>query len=316
MADDQTDEILSRLRGISSDEKSEIGKMKCRIDDQARLIMMLKKRNDEYILANMALDKHSIELERQIEDLRDQLEEDERMKYKIEELRQTIEQLKTSNAQWELKEQEFNKRFLFQNDKYENVQQELLSFKNKIQTLEKLLEESYENIDRLKNDSKKQLNQKENLIDNQTIQMNQLQTQRKNLEQIVEEKEKTIQQIEQRHLIDLDQLKSNKTSLEKQIKQLEQRLQEYLTNEEKLRQKLTKTEHLLNEANQRFINEEERINCDVRVEKLQLKLIESQQKIENIEQEFLGYKNYTTTLLNKEKHLNERLQQLISGKTS
>ncbi|CAF3845717.1 unnamed protein product [Rotaria magnacalcarata] len=154
MADDQTDEILSRLRGISSDEKSEIGKMKCRIDDQARLIMMLKKRNDEYILANMALDKHSIELERQIEDL------------------------------------------------------------------------------------------------------------------------------------------------------------------QKLRQKLTKTEHLLNEANQRFINEEERVNCDVRVEKLQLKLIESQQKIENIEQEFLGYKNYTTTLLNKEKHLNERLQQLISGKTS
>ncbi|CAF4187961.1 unnamed protein product, partial [Rotaria magnacalcarata] len=73
------------------------------------------------------------------------------------------------------------------------------------------------------------------------------------LEQIVEEKEKTIQQIEQRHLIDLDQLKSNKTSLEKQIKQLEQRLQEYLTNEEKLRQKLTKTEHLLNEANQRFM---------------------------------------------------------------
>ncbi|CAF3386462.1 unnamed protein product [Rotaria socialis] len=303
MADDQTDEILSRLRGISSDEKSEIGKMKCRIDDQARLIMMLKKRNDEYILANMALDKHSIELERQIEDLRDQLEEDERMKYKIEELRQTIEQLKTSNVQWELKEQEFNKRFLFQNDKYENVQQELLSFKNKIQTLEKLLEESYENIDRLKNDSKKQLNQKENLIDNQTIQMNQFQTQRKNLEQIVEEKEKAIQQIEQRHLNDLDQLKSNKTSLEKQIKQLEQRLQEYLTNEEKL-------------PNQRFINEEERINCDVRVEKLQLKLIESQQKIENIEQEFLGYKNYTTTLLNKEKHLNERLQQLISGKTS
>ncbi|CAF3428505.1 unnamed protein product [Rotaria socialis] len=269
MADDQTDEILSRLR-----------------------------------------------VKRQIEDLRDQLEEDERMKYKIEELRQTIEQLKTSNVQWELKEQEFNKRFLFQNDKYENVQQELLSFKNKIQTLEKLLEESYENIDRLKNDSKKQLNQKENLIDNQTIQMNQFQTQRKNLEQIVEEKEKAIQQIEQRHLNDLDQLKSNKTSLEKQIKQLEQRLQEYLTNEEKLRQKLTKTEHLLNEANQRFINEEERINCDVRVEKLQLKLIESQQKIENIEQEFLGYKNYTTTLLNKEKHLNERLQQLISGKTS
>ena len=59
---EQSDDIISRLKGISSDEKSEMGKMKCRIDDQARLIMMLKKRNDEYILANMTLDKHSIEL--------------------------------------------------------------------------------------------------------------------------------------------------------------------------------------------------------------------------------------------------------------
>ncbi|CAF1080635.1 unnamed protein product [Rotaria sordida] len=142
---DQSDEIISRLRGISSDEKSEMGKMKCRIDDQARLIMMLKKRNDEYILANMALDKHSIELERQIEELRDKLEEEERLKDKIEELRKTIEQLKTLNIQWELKEQELNKRFLFENNKYENLQQELSSQYKKIQTLEKLLE-SNENV--------------------------------------------------------------------------------------------------------------------------------------------------------------------------
>jgi len=45
----QSDEILSRLKRISCDEKSEMGKMKCRIDDQARLIMMLKKRDDELV---------------------------------------------------------------------------------------------------------------------------------------------------------------------------------------------------------------------------------------------------------------------------
>ncbi|CAF3637783.1 unnamed protein product, partial [Rotaria sp. Silwood2] len=97
--------------------------------------MMLKKRNDEYILANMALDKHSIELERQIEELRDKFEEEDRMKDKIEELTQTIEQLKTLNVQWELKEQELNKRFLFENKKYENLQEDLSSQKKKIQTL-------------------------------------------------------------------------------------------------------------------------------------------------------------------------------------
>ncbi|CAF4173336.1 unnamed protein product [Rotaria sordida] len=89
-----------------------------------------------------------------------------------------------------------------------------------------------------------------------------------------------------------------------------------MTNEEKLRQKLTKTEHLLNEANQRFINEEERVNCDLRVEKAQLKYIESEEKIEKLQQEFIAYKNYTSSLLNKEKLLNERLQQLFNGKTT
>ena len=86
MAEHDSDEIISRLRGISSDEKSEIGKMKCRIDDQAKLIMMLKKRNDDYILSNMTLDKHAQDLERQIDQLKDQLEEEEHLQHQIEQL--------------------------------------------------------------------------------------------------------------------------------------------------------------------------------------------------------------------------------------
>jgi len=137
--DEQSDEILSRLRGISSDEKSEMGKMKCRIDDQARLIMMLKKRNDEYILSNMALDKHSIQLEQQIDELREQLEEQQLLKDNIQQLKLTIEQLKTLNIQWELKEQQTNQRFLFQNQQYEKLEQDILSFKQQINNLEQLL---------------------------------------------------------------------------------------------------------------------------------------------------------------------------------
>jgi hypothetical protein len=140
MADeDQSDEIISRLRGISSDEKSEMGKMKCRIDDQARLIMMLKKRNDEYILSNMTLDKHSMELEQQIDQLREQLEEQQTMKYQIQQLTLTIEQLKTSNNQWLLKEQQLNQKFSFQNDQSIQLQQDIVSFKQQIKQLQQLL---------------------------------------------------------------------------------------------------------------------------------------------------------------------------------
>ena len=140
MADeDQPDELLSRLRGITSEEKSEMGKMRCRIDDQARLIMMLKKRNDEYILSNMTLDKHSMELEQQIDQLREQLEEQQTMKYEIEQLTLTIEQLKSTNNQWLLKEQQFNQKYSFQNDQSNQLQQDILSFKQQIKELQGLL---------------------------------------------------------------------------------------------------------------------------------------------------------------------------------
>ena len=87
------EDLLSRLRGLTSEEKSELGKMKCRIDDQARLIMMLKKRNDEYLLANLSLDKHSIQLERQIQLLQEQIQEQEQIKENIDQLHSTISQL-------------------------------------------------------------------------------------------------------------------------------------------------------------------------------------------------------------------------------
>ncbi|CAF1131083.1 unnamed protein product [Adineta steineri] len=313
---DQNDEIVSRLRGISSDEKSEMGKMKCRIDDQARLIMMLKKRNDEYILANMNLDKHSIELENQIEELREELNEQQNFKDKIEELTLTIEQLKTLNYQWELKEQQTKQRFLFQNEQSNKYQQDILTFEQKIKILEDLLKESKENCIEMENNSKKKLNEKQLIIDKQNNQIQQIQLQIQNLKKQIEDKEKNIEEIKQNHLNDFDQLQKTKQLLEEQIKKLQKRLQENSNNEDKLRQQLNKSQQLLNDANQRFINEEERVNSDIRVKQIEAKFLESQQKMETIQQEFFAYKNYTASLLSKEKQLNERLQLLLSGRTT
>ena len=139
MAEHDSDEIISRLRGISSDEKSEIGKMKCRIDDQAKLIMMLKKRNDDYILSNMTLDKHAQDLERQIDQLKDQLEEQEHLQHQIEQLTLTIEQLKVSNQQWINKEQMNSERILFQNEQFNQFQNQISSLKEQIKHFQDLL---------------------------------------------------------------------------------------------------------------------------------------------------------------------------------
>jgi prefoldin subunit 5 len=88
----------------------------------------------------MALDKHSIELENQIDALREELEQQQNSKDKINELTQTIEQLKSSNFQWELKDQQTNQKFSFHNQQYEKLQENVLSFQQQIQRLEQLLE--------------------------------------------------------------------------------------------------------------------------------------------------------------------------------
>ena len=136
---EQSDEILSRLRGISSDEKSQFGQMKCRIDDQAKLIMMLKKRNDDYILSNITLDKHVQDLEKQIDQLKDQLEEQQSLQDHIQHLTSTIEQLKVSNQQW-IHKQLFNQQTInFQKEQFDLFQNEISSLKQQIEHLQHFL---------------------------------------------------------------------------------------------------------------------------------------------------------------------------------
>ena len=132
--DEKSNEILSRLRGISSEEKTEIGKLKCRIDDQSRLIMMLKKRNDEYLLQNIHFDKHCQNLEREIDQLKDEIHQQSNKNELISELYSTIEQLKCSNQILIDKEQQNHQQIGFYQSKLkeeeiekENIRENLLS---------------------------------------------------------------------------------------------------------------------------------------------------------------------------------------------
>jgi DNA repair exonuclease SbcCD ATPase subunit len=136
---EEQDEIVTRLRGISSDEKSEMGKMKCRIDDQARLIMMLKKRNDEYICGNMALDRHAAQLEQQIDQLRQQIDEQQHAHDELQRARKTIEQLQTSNLQWQRQEQNFHERTRVEQQERQSMQTEVAAVKQQLDTLQHLL---------------------------------------------------------------------------------------------------------------------------------------------------------------------------------
>jgi hypothetical protein len=59
------DESLKNLRNLSQEEKTEIGMLKSRVDEQSRLIMILKQRADDFIRRNMTIEKLNNELQEQ-----------------------------------------------------------------------------------------------------------------------------------------------------------------------------------------------------------------------------------------------------------
>jgi hypothetical protein len=56
------EQSIKNLKNLPDDEKTELGLCKARIDEQSRLIMVLKQRCDEYIKKNMTLDALYAEL--------------------------------------------------------------------------------------------------------------------------------------------------------------------------------------------------------------------------------------------------------------
>ena len=133
------------------------------------------------------------------------------------------------------------------------------------------------------------------------------------------------------YLQQMKKIEEEKKQMEEQLR-FKDRQKEELTKEQiSLRQRLKQLETFLHEEKQRFLNEEEKVNRDTRVLSLQDKLQEYQHKFTQLEQvsllsslfssllqfflfkEFVAYKSYTSSLLNKEKNLNERLQSLLTG---
>ncbi|CAF1643836.1 unnamed protein product, partial [Didymodactylos carnosus] len=121
------DKSVMKLRNISSEEKTELGMLKCRIMDQSRLIMMLKMRNDEYIISNMTLDKVNNELQSKLDILEQQLTSEQSLEDQNKQLKQTIEQLKIQHFYVEQKSQEYKQIIdqLKSNEKYQQEQLQL-----------------------------------------------------------------------------------------------------------------------------------------------------------------------------------------------
>lgn len=312
---EQSDDILSRLRGISSEEKTELGKLKCRIDDQSRLIMMLKKRNDEYLIQNIQLDKHCQQLEQQIDLLKEQIEEQSTKDRRIDELRSIVEQMKSSKEIFIDKEVQWQQQILFYRSQYEQLQDNQNNLHRSMALIESQLKDEQQRSIHLADQFQQDILLKNQHIEHQQQQIERLNRQIIDLENDLEEK---LRQIESNRIgfdEEMIRCRSNETILQNQIRNLDKSLQMAKDKEKSFLNDLIEKEKKIDEWKHRFEIEEEKINLNCRVKSLEENVRIKDEQIHQIQQEFNAYRSYTTTLLNKEKQINERLQNLLNGKS-
>jgi len=63
------EEPFRNLRNIPNEDKTEFGMMKARVEEQGRLIMMLKKSGDDYLNKNSVMEKLNEQLNDKLEEL-------------------------------------------------------------------------------------------------------------------------------------------------------------------------------------------------------------------------------------------------------
>jgi hypothetical protein len=114
----EIEQTMMKLRNLSEDDKTETGLLRARIEEQSRLIMILKQRGDDFIRKNMSLEKLNKEL----------LEEKEQTQHDIVNLKKKCELLNT--------------RF---NDLAEN-HQEIIKIKDEYKNSNQILREENEKL--------------------------------------------------------------------------------------------------------------------------------------------------------------------------
>jgi len=156
---DVLDETMIKLRNISSEEKTEIGMMKSRIDEQSRIIMMLKQRCDDYIHKNMAMENLNQELIDQKEKIELELED---LKFKYKQILQRFETLSNYNEEIISIKDEYKSKNIELKEKINKLNEEL----NNLNQNEKIshLEEEIKFLNHLcqENDSKISILKQEN----------------------------------------------------------------------------------------------------------------------------------------------------------
>ncbi|CAH1789596.1 unnamed protein product [Owenia fusiformis] len=321
---------LSKLRSLSKEDKSEMGLLRSRIDEQSQLIMILKQRADEHLLKAKTLEKCNIELEAFRENAQHQLDQEFRkfnmLNDRFDDLASNHQELIKFKDEYK-KQNEFlrqeNARLIDENSRL--FSDAINDRDNKIKELEKKISHSTEQFTHMEAKNKyleQQLKQGE---DQFKVSEQKLKNEIKTLLSKLQESEERLKganaklksnaELQQNADVESQsqhaKLKKEKDELLELAMQRGKLIQEKQTENKILQKQIESMEKQVQDMEAKFEKEAAMVNANMQVRKLRQDYEIANHKYSEQSKEFEAYKKHTQNLLQKEKDLNAKLRHLV-----
>jgi chromosome segregation ATPase len=328
------EDTLKNLKNLSHEEKTELGMLKSRIDEQSRLIMTLKQRADDFIRKNMMLEKLNQELIEKNEKLGSEIklanEKYAELLDRFNYLGNNHEQLIVIKDEYKKKNEELllkNKQLLekiphlpdkeeFEREK-DRLNKENLSIQDKLSKLTmKFIEMENKYLAQRKDSEKieKQLHDESNYLRSKNEQIQSLNhhlyemktinedfvIKNQKLEEQVRNLSSEIHSLNEKQIVKLHDLNKEKEDLYVLCEKLKKELKTSIDSQMSMEKNYANLAHELSKAKEMYSKNS-----------LQNELKEAQRKYTELEKQFDAYKKHSHNLLEKEREMNNKLKNML-----
>ncbi|KAM9346836.1 coiled-coil domain-containing protein 89 [Symphorus nematophorus] len=324
--------LLEKLRRLSAEDTPET--LRSRIDEQSSLIWILKQRADELLLRCQALQKVNTELEGQVTDRQKELDGERKRAELIEKrfmdlaannkgIIAFMEEHKSHNAQLKLE----NKQLQSENEGLfsKKLQDKEVFIQKLMQEIKQLTEKNAnkenEYREKIAGYQSKLLEQATEHQAKEALLLDQLhdaQQQLRDSVKMCKDLKLNLQKAEEEHALKETNLRENITSLttekDKLLNLSMERGKVIQEKQEEIQQLETKWKEEKTaraKAEDRFEQEAEAVNADVKVKSLQSALDGSTAKFGEFKKDFEAFKEHSANLLIQERELNKKLRHMM-----
>ncbi|XP_059198193.1 coiled-coil domain-containing protein 89-like isoform X2 [Centropristis striata] len=334
---EHTDSILKSLEklcSLSVDDTTEKGVLRSRIDEQSSLICMLKQRADDVLLRCQALEKINTELEGHVTDCQKELDGERKKVKHLEKRFMDLADINKGIIAFMNNHENQNAQLKMENEQLQSENDTL--FSKKLEDKEVLVKKLMQEIKQLtekytnkENEYREKVAGFQSKLQEQTTQLqaknaslldqlHDAQQQQRDAVEMCSDLKMKLEKAKEEHALREINMRESITSLTKEKDKLlnlsmerGKVIQEKQQEIQQLEAKWMEEKKARAKAEDRFEQEAEAVNADIKVKFLQAALDESATNCGKLKKDFEAFKEHSTSLLIHERELNKKLRHMM-----